>query len=165
MNFVRSSLLTQLYFIRQAHDFRLYRRKLFILFALDLRTIGLRPLFLVFNQLGCDIVHILSERVFSHIRPKEVVEFRGIGSHSFDHFRLDLADLTSELANLSSFCKFHRRLRYLFVNIGARCKTSDSISQSFVQHFFSRQRIGSETCIQGDQELLVTLKVNSLERF
>jgi len=135
------------------------------LFVLDLRTIGLRPLFLAFNQLGCDIVHILPELIFGHIRLKELVEFRGIGSHSFDHFRLDLADLTSELANLSLFCKFHRRLRYLFVNIGARCKTSDSILQSFVQHFFSRRRIGFETCIQGDTELLDSLDVNSLERF
>lgn len=110
-------------------------------------------------------MHIIPELIFSHIRPKEVVDFRGIGSHTFDHFRLDLADLTSELANLSLLCKFHRCLRYLFVNIGARCKTSDSISQSFVQYVFSHRRIGSETGIHGDQELLDSLKVYTRERF
>ena len=109
--------------------------------------------------------YIFIELIFSHIQPKEVVEFRGIGRHSFDHFRLDLADLTSKLANLSLFSKFHRRLRYLFVNLGARCKTSDSISQSFVQHFFSRRRMGGETCIQVDTEPLDLPDVNSLERF
>ena len=109
--------------------------------------------------------YIFLELIFSHIRPKELVEVRGIGSHSFDHFRLDIADLTSELDNLRSFCKFHRRLRYPFVNVGARCKTSDSISQSFVQSVFSHRRIGCETCMQVDTEPLDLPDVNSLERF
>ncbi len=86
-----------------------------------LRTFECWILFLSFNQLGCDVTDIVVELLDSHVLIEERLEIRRIGSHSFDYFRLDLADLTSELNYFCLFCKFLHRLRYLFINFSARC--------------------------------------------